>query len=149
MQEFLSFHYEWLRALHIIAVMSWMAGMLYLPRLFVYHVDAEKGSVQSETFKVMERRLLKYIMSPAMMIAWVFGLLMIYANPGMMSGQGWLHVKLFLVVLMSGAHGFLAGQLRKFSKDENEKSAKFFKIVNEVPTVLMILIVILAVVQPF
>ncbi|NCT41745.1 MAG: protoporphyrinogen oxidase HemJ [Alphaproteobacteria bacterium] len=149
MQDFLLNNYEWLRALHIIAVISWMAGMLYLPRLFVYHVDAEKGSVQSETFKVMERRLLKFIMTPAMIVAWVFGLSMLYANPGMMSGQGWMHAKLLLVVLMSGAHGMLAAHVRRFANDANEKDAKFFRIINEVPTVLMIAIVILAVVQPF
>jgi len=128
MQDFFSMNYEWLRALHIIAVMSWMAGMLYLPRLFVYHVDAEKGSQQSETFKVMEYRLLKYIMNPAMIVSWVLGLLMLYANPGMMSGQGWMHVKLLLVVLMSGAHGMLAAHVRKFANDENVKDAKFFRI---------------------
>ena len=149
MQEFLSINYEWLRALHIIAVISWMAGMLYLPRLFVYHVDAKKGSTQSETFKTMERRLLKYIMSPAMGASWIFGLAMLYANPGMLSGQGWMHVKLLLVFLMSGAHGMLAAYVRKFANDENERDAKFFRIINEVPTVLMILIVIMVVVQPF
>lgn len=149
MQEFLSFNYEWLRALHLIAVMSWMAGMLYLPRLFVYHVDAKKGSKQSETFKVMERRLMRYIMTPAMIVSWVLGLAMLYANPGMMSGAGWMHAKLLFVVLMSGAHGMLAAFVRKFANDVNEKDAKFFRIINEVPTVLMIAIVILAVVQPF
>lgn len=149
MQEFLSLNYEWLRALHIIAVISWMAGMLYLPRLFVYHAESEAGSDKSETFKVMERKLLKFIMNPAMITAWILGLSMIYANPGMLEGQGWLHAKLLCVVLMSGVHGMLAGQVRKFAKDENTKSAKFFRILNEVPTVLMIAIVILAVVQPF
>lgn len=149
MQEFLSLNYEWLRALHLIAVMSWMAGMLYLPRLFVYHVDAVKGSEQSETFKVMERRLLKFIMNPAMGVSWVFGLAMLVANPAMMSGAGWMHAKLLLVVLMSGAHGMLAANVRRFANDANEKDAKFFRIINEIPTVLMIAIVILAVVQPF
>lgn len=149
MQDILLQNYEWLRALHIIAVISWMAGMLYLPRLFIYHVDAEKGSVQSETFKIMERRLLKFIMTPAMIVSWVFGLSMLAANPGMMSGQGWMHVKLLLVVLMSGAHGMLAANVRKFANDQNVKTAKFFRIINEVPTVLMIIIVIMAVVQPF
>ncbi len=149
MQEFLSMNYEWLRALHIIAVISWMAGMLYLPRLFVYHVDAEKGSDTSETFKVMERRLLKYIMTPAMIAAWILGLSMIIANPSIMSGQGWMHAKLLFVVLMSGAHGILAANVRRFANDQNTKSAKYFRILNEAPTVLMIAIVILAVVQPF
>lgn len=149
MQEFLSLHYEWLRALHIIAVISWMAGMLYLPRLFVYHAESEARSDKSETFKVMERRLLKYIMNPAMGVAWILGLSMLYANPAMLEGQGWLHAKLLFVVLMSAVHGVLSGHVRKFSNDENTKSAKYFKILNEIPTVLMIGIVILAVVQPF
>ncbi len=149
MQDILSMNYEWLRALHIIAVISWMAGMLYLPRLFVYHVDAKKGSDQSETFKIMERRLLKFIMTPAMIVSWVFGILMLAANPAMMSGAGWMHVKLLCVVLMSGAHGVLAAHVRKFANDENDKDAKFFRILNEVPTLLMIIIVIMAVVQPF
>jgi len=145
MQEFLSLHYEWLRALHLIAVMSWMAGMLYLPRLFVYHVEKPENS---EVFKVMERRLLRFIMNPAMIVSWVLGLLMIYANPGMMEG-GWMHTKLLAVLLMSGCHGFLAGCMKKFAGDANEQSAKFYRIINEVPTVLMILIVVMAVVQPF
>ncbi len=149
MQDFLLSHYDWLRALHIIAVISWMAGMLYLPRLFVYHTDAKPGSDQSETFKIMERRLLKYIMTPAMMASWVIGLSMLYANPGILSGQGWMHAKLLLVLAMTGVHGMLAGMVRKFAHDTNEKSAKFFRILNEIPTILMIVIVILVVVQPF
>ena len=149
MQDFLLMNYEWLRALHIIAVISWMAGMLYLPRLFVYHAEAKTGSEISETFKVMERRLLKYIMSPAMGASWILGLAMLYANPGMLEGGGWMHAKLLFVFLMSGVHGALAKHVRKFSNDENDKSAKYFRILNEVPTVLMIGIVIFAVVQPF
>lgn len=148
MQEFFSLHYEWLRALHIIAVISWMAGMLYLPRLFVYHVDSETGSEKSETFKVMEYRLLKYIMDPAMIVAWIFGLLMLYGNPGLLS-EPWMHAKLLFVVLMSGVHGVLAKTVKRFAKDENTKSAKYFRILNEVPTLLMIGIVIFAVAQPF
>lgn len=148
MQEFFSLNYEWLRALHIIAVISWMAGMLYLPRLFVYHADSEIGSDKSETFKIMERRLMKIIMNPAMILAWIFGLLMLYGNPGLLS-EPWMHAKLLFVALMSGSHGMLSKHVRKFAADENQKSAKFFRIVNEVPTVLMIGIVIFAVVQPF
>ena len=148
MQELLSQNYEWLRALHIISVISWMAGMLYLPRLFVYHVSAEKGSDKSETFKIMERKLLKVIINPAMGAAWIFGLLMIAANPGMFA-DGWIHVKLFLVLVMSAIHGMLAKQVKIFAADENIKSEKYFRILNEVPAVLMIAIVILAVVQPF
>lgn len=149
MQDILLSNYEWLRAFHIIAVISWMAGMLYLPRLFVYHVAAEKGSVQSETFKVMEWRLLKCIINPAMIAAWILGLSMLYANPGMLEGQGWLHAKLVLVLLMSAVHGVLSKHVKVFKRDENVKSAKYFRILNEVPTVLMIAIVILAVAQPF
>ena len=149
MQDFLLQNYDWLRAIHIIAVISWMAGMLYLPRIFVYHVDAEKGSKQSGTFKIMEHKLLKIILNPAMMVAWIFGVAMLYANPGIVEGQGWMHAKLLLVLLMSGVHGILAKHVRLFANDENEKSGKFFRILNEVPAVLMILIVILAVVEPF
>ena len=148
MQELLLQNYEWLRAFHIIAVISWMAGMLYLPRLFVYHADTEAGSDKSETFKIMERRLLKIIMSPAMGASWIFGLLMIAANPGMFN-DGWIHVKLLLVILMSALHGILSKHVKIFARDENDKPAKYFRILNEVPTVLMIAIVILAVVQPF
>ena len=146
MQEFLSLNYEWLRALHIIAVISWMAGMLYLPRLFVYHVEQPESS---DVFKIMERRLLKFIMNPAMIVSWVLGISMLIANPAMMSGGGWMHVKLLCVVLMSGAHGFFAATVKRFARDENTRSAKFYRLMNEVPTVLMIIIVIMAVVQPF
>lgn len=148
MQEFFAMNYEWIRAFHIISVIAWMAGMLYLPRLFVYHADAEKGSVQSETFKLMERRLLKFIINPAMIVSLILGVLMLYANPGLMEG-GWMHVKLTAVLLMFGVHGVLAKHTKLFAKDESTKSAKFYRILNEVPTVLMILIVIMAVVQPF
>jgi protoporphyrinogen IX oxidase len=149
MQDFLLSHYETLRALHIIAVISWMAGLLYLPRLFVYHAGAVKGSELSETFKVMERRLLRYIMGPAAIASWVFGLAMLAANPGMLSGVGWMHVKLLCVVLMTGAHHAMSAYAKKFARDENSKSSTFFRFLNEVPTVLMIIIVIMAVVQPF
>jgi putative membrane protein len=139
--------YEWAKALHIIAVISWMAGMLYLPRLFVYHCDAEIGSKQSETFKVMERRLLKAIINPAMIATWIFGLYLMWSAGWYTSG--WFHAKLLLVLLMSGVHGFLTARVRDFALDRNTRSAKFYKIINEVPTVLMILIVILVVVKPF
>ena len=148
MQTELLIHYDWLRAIHLIAVMSWMAGMLYLPRLFVYHVEAKKGSKQSETFKVMEYRLLKFIINPAMIIAWVLGGLMLYANPSLLEA-GWMHGKLLLVLIMSAIHGELAKHVRLFGKDENVKSDKYFRILNEIPTVLMILIIIFAVVEPF
>ncbi|KAA3441792.1 protoporphyrinogen oxidase HemJ [Mesorhizobium sp. SARCC-RB16n] len=139
--------YPWAKAIHILAVISWMAGMLYLPRLFVYHADAEKGSVQSETFKVMERRLLRGIINPAMILTWVFGLWLawkIFAFHG-----GWLHAKIGLVLILSGIHGYLAGAVRKFAEDRNEKPARHWRIVNEIPTLLMIAIVILVVVKPF
>lgn len=139
--------YEWAKALHIIAVISWMAGMLYLPRLFVYHCEAEIGSKQSETFKVMERRLLKAIINPAMVATWILGLYLAWSGGWFTSG--WFHAKLLLVLLMSGVHGFLTGRVRDFALDRNTRSAKFYKIINEVPTVLMILIVILVVVKPF
>lgn len=149
MQDILLQNYEWLRALHIISVIAWMAGMLYLPRLFAYHADVKTGSEQSELFKIMERRLLKIIINPSMIASWVFGLLMVYANPGMLDGQGWLHAKFFLVFIMTAIHGVLAKAVKIFAKDENQKSSKYYRILNEVPAVLMIGIVILAVVQPF
>lgn len=139
---------EWVKAAHVISVIAWMAGMLYLPRLFVYHSVAEIGSDKSETFKVMERRLLRGIINPAMIATWVFGLWMIIGGWVSMS-DGWLHAKLFLVLLLSGVHGMLAKYVRLFAQDRNTKSQKFFRILNEVPTVLMIGIVILVVVKPF
>lgn len=148
MQDFIAQYYLWFKAAHIMAVISWMAGLLYLPRLFVYHVNAEHGSVQSETFKVMEKRLLKYIMNPASIAVWVFGLLLVYAEPSIMK-QPWIHVKLLCVILLTGGHHAMAAYVKKFARDENTKSAKFFKILNEIPTVLMIIIVIMVVVRPF
>lgn len=139
--------YSWIKSIHVISIIAWMAGMLYLPRLFVYHVDAEPGSAQSETFKVMERRLLKAIINPSMMFAWIFGLWAAY-EIGAFS-QGWFHAKLTLVLLMSAAHGYLSGCVKRFARDENVKSARFYRILNEVPTVLMIGIVILVIGKPF
>ena len=139
---------EWVKAAHVISVIAWMAGMLYLPRLFVYHSVAEVGSDKSETFKVMERRLLRGIINPAMIATWVFGLWMIIGGWVSLS-DGWLHAKLVLVLLLSGVHGMLAKYVRLFAQDKNTKSQKFFRILNEVPTVLMIGIVILVIVKPF
>jgi putative membrane protein len=139
--------YEWIKALHVIAVIAWMAGMLYLPRLFVYHCDADLGSKQSETFKVMERRLLKAIINPAMIITWLAGLYLAWA--GQWFSAHWLHGKLFLVILMSAVHGFLVRWTREFARDRNQHSQKFFRLINEIPTVLMVGIVILVVVKPF
>ncbi len=139
--------YNWIKAFHVIAVISWMAGMLYLPRLFVYHADAQKGSAQSETFKVMERRLLRAIINPAMIASWVFGLWLAWKGFGFQGG--WLHGKIAAVVAMSAVHGYLSGAVRKFAEDSNTKPARHWRIVNEVPTVLMIVIVILVIVKPF
>ncbi len=139
--------YDWLKAVHVLAVISWMAGMLYLPRLMVYHVDAAPGSVQSETFKIMERRLLKGIMNPAMIVTWVLGLYLAWAAFGFKGG--WLHGKILLVVLLSGVHGYLVGRVRDFANDRNTKSGRFYRIINEVPAVLMVGIVVLVIVKPF
>ncbi|WP_421951830.1 protoporphyrinogen oxidase HemJ [Pelagibacterium sp.] len=140
---------EWVKALHVISVIAWMAGMLYLPRLFVYHADAEIGSVQSETFKVMERRLYRAITTPAMVATWLFGLWMIHLYGMGLFAMGWIWVKLGFVVALSGFHGFLGRTLKAFAKDENKREAKFYRAINEVPTVIMIVIVIMVIVKPF
>ena len=139
--------YLWLKALHIIAVIAWMAGMLYLPRLFVYHCAAEPGSKQSETFKVMEWRLLKLIINPALVATWVFGLALVWL--GDFHKAHWMQAKFVLVILMSAAHGFFVGRVKDFAADRNTYSQKFYRIANEIPTALMILIVILVVLKPF
>ena len=139
--------YLWIKALHIVAVISWMAGMLYLPRLFVYHADTPEGSAQSETFKTMEARLLRFIINPAMIATWVFGLWLAWKGFGF-SG-GWLHAKIAAVLALSGLHGYLSRAQRIFAAGKNAKPARHWRLVNEVPTVLMIVIVILVVVKPF
>jgi protoporphyrinogen IX oxidase len=139
--------YPWLKALHVIAVMSWMAAMLYLPRLFVYHCAAEKGSVQSETFKVMERRLLRAIMNPAMMVSWVVGLWLAWSQFQFLGA--WLHLKILMVLLLSATHGYFSKAVRTFAEDRNDRPARHWRIMNEVPTLLMILIVVLVIVKPF
>ena len=139
--------YDWLKAFHVIAVIAWMAGMLYLPRLFVYHSEAPKGSIQSETFKIMERRLLKAIINPAMIVTWVLGLVLVWQ--GGWWTAGWLHGKLLLVVILSGLHGIYVRRLKEFADDRNTRPARYYRILNEVPTVLMIGIVILVIVKPF
>ena len=139
--------YLWLKAIHVIAVIAWMAGMLYLPRLFVYHCEAEPGSQQSETFKVMERRLLMAIINPAMVAAWVLGLWLAW-DAGLFQ-SGWLHAKLALVLAMSAMHGMFVRYVRDFAADRNRHSQRFYRIINEGPTLLMIGIVILVVVKPF
>lgn len=140
---------EWVKAFHVISVIAWMAGLLYLPRLFVYHAGAEPGSAQSETFKVMERRLYRAIMTPAMSATWIFGvwLLLLYGTP--LFSQGWIWLKLLFVMLLSGYHGMLGRHLRAFASDGNDKQARYFRMINEVPTVLMIVIVIAVIVKPF
>lgn len=147
--DFLVDLYLPIKALHIIAVISWMAGLLYMPRLFVYHVDAPAGSPQSETFKIMEDRLLRVIMTPAMIATWIFGLLLsVMPNVDGWS-SGWFHAKLLFVLVLSGIHGLFAKLRKDFAADANQRPARFFRIINEVPTVLMIGIVFLVVLKPF
>jgi len=141
-------YYLWAKALHLIAVISWMAGMLYLPRIFVYHADVKVGSEMDEKFKIMEHRLLRYIINPAMIVAFLLGVWLIYII-GMKNMGGWFHIKALLLVFMFGVHGMLSKYRKAFARGENKKSAKFYRILNEVPTVLMVVIVILAVVKPF
>lgn len=139
--------YLWLKALHIIAVIAWMAGLLYLPRLFVYHTIAKSGSELSETFKTMERRLLTFIMLPAMIVTWIVGIVLLLQ--GQWLSASWLHVKLLAVVAMTILHGLFAHWVNEFRLDRNRHSQKFYRIVNEIPTVLLIVIVVLAAVKPF
>lgn len=139
--------YLWAKALHVVAVISWMAGLLYMPRLFIYHHDAEPGSKQSETFKVMEARLFAVIMRPAMAAAWILGLYIAWTIYGFQGG--WLHAKLFLVVLLSGYHEFLGSAVKAYAADRRDRSPRFWRMMNEVPTLLMIAIVILVIVKPF
>ena len=141
--------YLWIKALHIIGVIAWMAGLLYLPRLFVYHAAAEPGSAQSETFKVMERRLLRAIMNPALAISLVTGGLLIANLGGGAWTSGWLHAKLACVLGLFAMHGLMARWRRDFDADRNARSQTFYRVANEVPTVLMIGIVVFAVVRPF
>jgi putative membrane protein len=140
-------YYEWIKALHVIAVIAWMAGMLYLPRLFVYHCEAEIGSKQSETFKVMERRLLRAIINPAMVVTWVAGLWLVFASGHYRSG--WMIAKFVLVLILSALHGQYTRWTREFAEDRNTRSQKFYRVINEIPTVLMIGIVILVIVKLF
>lgn len=137
----------WIKAVHVISIICWMAGMLYLPRLFVYHCQTEIGSPESEKFKVMERRLLRVIINPAMMVAWTTGLWMaweVYQFVG-----GWLHIKLAAVILLSGYHGLLSRATRHFSEDRNNFSEKTWRFLNEVPTILMVIAVVAVIVKPF
>ena len=140
--------YEWGKALHVISIIAWMAGLLYLPRLFVYHCEVAAGSDTSERFKVMERRLLRAIMNPAMIAAYVFGIAMIVLTPEWMK-QGWLHAKLLFVLLLTASHMMMARWRREFAEDRNTRPQRFYRIANEVPTLLMIGIVIFVIVKPF
>lgn len=140
-------YYPWIKALHVIAVIAWMAGLLYLPRLFVYHTEAPKGSGRSEMLKVMERRLLRGIMNPALIAVLVLGLALISA-PGVFSDRLWLHIKLLLVIGLIAMHMLMAVWRKDFEADRNTRPARFFRMINEVPTVLMIAIVILVIVKP-
>jgi putative membrane protein len=139
--------YDVIKALHLISVMSWMAGLLYLPRLFVYHAETTVGSVRAETFKVMERRLLKVIMNPAMIASFVFGIWMIALAPGLLY-EPWMHVKILCVLLMAGCHGVFSKMRRRLENDEPPRPPRAYRIWNEVPTVLMVIIVFMAVVKP-
>ena len=147
--DWTSFALTWVKALHVISVIAWIAGMMYLPRFFVYHAAAEKGSIQSETFKVMERRLYRGIMTPAMIATWLFGLAMA-GTPGIIDWhQGWPWVKAVFVIAMTAYHGMLGRYRRAFAEDGNDKSSKFFRSINEIPFLFMIVIVIMVIVQPF
>jgi putative membrane protein len=148
MAEFLSGIYLWIKAAHLIFVIAWMAGMMYLPRLFVYQHQSEKGGEAERYFIQMQRRLLKGIINPSMALVWVLGILMLIASPAILS-QGWFHVKLALAVAISAIHGFYAASRRKFEKGERPRSEKFWRIMNEVPFLALIVIVIMVIVKPF
>jgi TIGR00701 family protein len=139
--------YLWIKALHVIAVISWMAGLLYMPRLFIYHCDAEPGSVQAATFSIMERRLFRIIMTPAMTLAWVFGIYLAWEGYGF--NAGWLHAKLLAVVGLTFAHIYFGRAVGAFEKGIYIGSGRFWRIMNEVPTILMIVVVVLVIVKPF
>ncbi len=148
--EFLVSVYPWTKALHLISVISWMAGLFYLPRLFVYHADQEAGSVASEMLKVMERRLLRVIMNPAMVATWGFGIVLA-ATPGVVdwAGDGWFHVKLAAILVLTWVHHWLARRMKEFQRDGNTHAAQIYRMMNEVPTLGMVVIVIMVIVKPF
>ncbi len=141
--------YHWFKAFHVISMVAWMAGMLYLPRLYVYHCETQPGSVESERFKVMERRLLRGIVNPAMIATWTFGILLVL-TPGVLGwSAGWWHVKLAAVIALSALHGEFARWRKDFLHDRNRRPQRFYRIANEVPTALLMLIVIMVIVKPF
>lgn len=139
--------YLLIKSLHIVAVISWMAAMLYLPRLFVYHAEAQAGSEASETFKVMEKRLLRFIATPAMLVTWAAGLYLMISGGWM--ANGWMHAKLTLVLVLSGYHGWCAATVKRFQVDRNQRPARSFRMLNEIPALLMVFIVVLVVLKPF
>ena len=145
--SFLQNHLDWIKAFHVIAVIAWMAGMLYLPRLFVYHCEAPVGSAQSEMLKVMEHRLLRIIINPSMIATWLLGLTLAFLSGAY--HDLWLQLKFVLVLAMSGLHGFFSATVKRFARDANDRSQHFYRMINEVPMILIIAIVILAVVKPF
>ena len=136
------------KALHLIAVISWMAGLLYLPRIFVYHAETKENIGQSETFKLMEKRLYFYIMNPAMILSWIFGILLIHSQGIISLGLLWMKIKLGLVIILTAYHFFLLAVLKDFQADNNTKSSKFFRIINEVPTILLIIIIFVVIFKP-
>ena len=139
----------WTKALHVISIIAWMAGLLYLPRLFVYHCDVQAGTVEGERFKVMERRLYKQIMAPAMIAAWTFGILLVLTPGAIDWTSGWWHVKLACVILLTGVQGAMGRWRRDFLEDRNRRPQRFYRVANELPTVLMMVIVVMVIVQPF
>jgi len=148
-EDALIWAYPWTKAIHLMAVMAWLAGLFYLPRLFVYHCAAEPGSLQSETFKVMERRLLKIIMNPAMEVAWLFGLLLVL-TPGIVDWRaGWWHLKMLGIIAMTGFHHMFAAWFKDFLHDRNQRPARFYRAWNEAPTIAMIVIVAMVIGKPF
>lgn len=140
---------EWVKALHVIAVLAWMAGLMYLPRLFVYHAEAEVGSDKSETFKVMERRLYRGITTPAMIATWIFGLWLAFGYGIVDFSMGWMWLKAAMVIALSGIHGWFGGMVRKFGTDSNARPHGFYRAINEIPFVIAIVIVIAVIVKPF
>ena len=148
MQSFLAEHIQWIKALHFIFIIAWFAGMMYLPRLFIYHHQAEPGGEAARFFTIMERRLMKGIMTPSMVIVWLIGFVLMYANPITVT-SGWLHIKLVLVLAISAIHGFYVSAMKKFAAGEKPRTEKFWRIINEVPFVLLIIVVFLALLKPF
>ena len=141
--------YEWVKALHVVSVIAWMAGMMYLPRLFVYHAESTVGSDKSETFKVMERRLYRGIITPAMLATWIFGLWLAFGFGIVDFSMGWMWLKAAMVIALSGVHGWYGSLLRTFQQDRNTRTHKFFRAINEIPFIIAIVIVIAVIVKPF